>query len=111
MGTVFGNWQGQVEQLSDGRFEGTIQLVVGRLIRLVASEGNRSIRVRGRDASGLVGIYPLVDGLASAVWAGHRLEIGQIFVGGAEDETDISSGRAFSGRVLFLHPHTLAQSA
>lgn len=64
VGSVFANWQGQVEQISSGRIEGVIQLAVGNLVRLVAAEGNERVRLRGRDASGLLGIYPLTTEFA-----------------------------------------------
>lgn len=111
LGSVFANWQGQVEQVSSGRFQGRTQVVVGSVVRLVAAEGNQRVRLHGRDASGLLGIYPLIDGMTTAAWMGSVCHGGQIVVGGSEDKTDICSGRTFAGRVAFIHPEVLEQAA
>lgn len=111
MGAVFAGWQGQIEQTSSGQFTGSIRLIAGGQIRAVAAEGNQRLRVRGRDGSGMLAIYPMTDRMARCVWNRGTVRSGQIFVGGFEDEIDIGSERQFSGRVVFVAPQVLASAA
>lgn len=111
MGAVFAGWQGQIEQTSSGQFTGSIQVVAGGLIRAVAAEGNQRLRVRGRDGSGMLAIYPMCDRMARCAWNRGFVDPGQIYLGGAEDEIDIGSERQFSGRVAFLDPQILDAAA
>jgi len=107
MGAVFAGWEGQIEQTSSGDFTGTIQIVAGRLVRAVAAEGTQRLRVRGRDGSGLLAIYPMCSRMARCAWNRGFIDQGQIYVGGYEDEIDIGSERQFSGRVAFVDPQVL----
>ncbi len=111
MSAVFAGWQGQIEQISAGRFEGTIQIVAGGALRAVTAEGTQRLNVRGRDASGLLAIYPLSARMARCTWNRNSLNPGQIFVAGTEDQMDISSERRFSGQVVFLQPAALEAAA
>ena len=109
--SVFAGWQGRIEQISSGSFDGTMQVVRGEGVRAVSAQGNQRLRVRGRDGAGLLAIYPICDRLARFRWNRTQLDRGQLFVVGVDDETDITSDRRFSGSVVFLNPEQLESTA
>ena len=104
---VFQGWQGRIEQISSGSFDGAMQVVLGDGLRAVSARGNQRLRVHGRDDAGMLAIYPICERMARFQWNGTRLEPGQLFVVGKDDETDITSDRRFSGQVVFLSPDKL----
>jgi AraC-like DNA-binding protein len=104
---VFAGWQGRIEQVSAGDFEGTIQVVSGRIVRVVAATGNQRLRVVGRDASEATAIYPLNASLSAGTWSGQRHRAGDIYVGSSKDGIDLCSDRRFAGGVAFLTPEIL----
>jgi AraC family ethanolamine operon transcriptional activator len=111
VGSVFAGWQGQIAQLSSGAFEGGMQIVSGEAVRAVAAQGNQRLQLRGRDASGLLAIYPMCARMVQCTWNRGRLEPGQLFVGGTDDEMEINSERRFRGQVVFLRPDLLESTA
>jgi hypothetical protein len=75
--SVFVDWQGRIEQVSSGRFEGKLQVVSGALIRIIDIEGNPKVRVRGHDSLGLVSVYPVTPEFATGLWQRRRLDPGR----------------------------------
>ncbi|MBL8816181.1 MAG: helix-turn-helix domain-containing protein [Planctomyces sp.] len=89
----FSNWEGQIDQLSTGRFSGTLRVVRGNSMRLLAIEGNQQILLRGRDATGTFSVYPVIPGNAGSTWRGHRLSSGHLVVVGTDVEVEHNSAR------------------
>ena len=109
--SVFLGWQGRIEQISSGSFDGTLQVVAGDSVRAVSARGNQRLRVQGRDRAGMLAIYPICEQMAQFQWNRASLEPGQVFVIGPDDETDVASDRRFSGQVMFLSPDKLESVA
>jgi AraC family ethanolamine operon transcriptional activator len=109
--SLFSNWQGTFEQLTRGRFEGTLRVIRGRVVRAVAIEGNQCLLLRGRDSAHLFSVYPVTVGNAASVWQGRRLTPGQLVVHGTGAETDHCSGRKTEDLGLSLRPEALEEAA
>lgn len=107
IGRAFADWHGRVEQVSTGRFEGSLRIVDTGCLCVVEASGTQRLRIVGRDGSGMLAIYPIVPGMVASMWKGHSAECGTIVVGGRDDETDITSERRYSGRAVFLQPEAL----
>lgn len=105
--SVFAGWQGEIEQISSGRFEGTLQIVGGGLVRILDIEGNQKIRLQGHHTSGLISAYPVIAGCAANVWQGRRLAPGRLVVHGIQAEVDHHSGRQCYARVMSFRPDAL----
>jgi len=84
--SCFSNWQGRIEQLSSGRFNGVLRVVQGSVVRLLAIEGNQQVLLRGGDAADMFSVYPVTAGNAGSVWRGHRLTPGQLVLIGTDVE-------------------------
>ncbi|MFO0807790.1 MAG: helix-turn-helix domain-containing protein [Gemmataceae bacterium] len=109
--SLFSTWQGRFEQITNGHFEGTLRVVRGRVIRVVAIAANQSVLLRGRDAAGLLSVYPVVAGSARNVWQCRRLSPGQLVVHGIDAETDHYSARRADGLGASLRPEALEEAA
>jgi AraC family transcriptional regulator, ethanolamine operon transcriptional activator len=109
--SFFSSWQGQFDQLSRGRFAGTLQVVRGRVVRIVRIECNQRVSLRGRDAAGLFSVYPVIAGNAASMWQGLRLTPGHLVLPGTDEETDHCSGRQTDGLGVSLHPAALEEAA
>lgn len=108
---MFANWRGQFAQISRGRFEGTIRIVRGGLVRTIGIEANQRVLIRGRDAAGLFSVYPVTDGNAGSLWQGRRLTPGQLVVHGTDAEADHFSARRTDNLGASLRPETLEEAA
>ena len=106
----FRNWQGRFEQLSNGPFAGTLQVVRGQLVRVVAIHANQRVLLRGRDASGHFSVYPVIPGNADSMWQGRRLAPGQLVIHGTDSETDHCSARNTEDYGVSLSAQVLDQA-
>lgn len=93
VGELFANWRGRLEQISGGRFEGTLRLVIGEHIRMIGVTANQRVLLRGYDASGMFSVFPVTNGNSGSLWSGRRLYPGHLVVDGADAETDHYSAR------------------
>lgn len=107
----FANWQGQLDQVSAGRFGGRLRVARGSCLRVAAVEFNQRVAFRGRDVSGLTAIYPVIGRGAANAWQGSLLRPGQILVGGSDQEINHCSLRQSSDWGLHLRAETLADAA
>lgn len=96
LAAFFPAWTGRFEQLSTGRFEGSLSLVRGRAVRLAAVAANRAVLLRGRGAPGLFGLYLVTPENADGIWQGRRLAPGQFVVHGPDTETNHLTARRFA---------------
>lgn len=108
---LFGRWEGRFEQLSCGRFTGTLRTVRGRAVRVLAVEVNQQVLLRGHDGAGMLSVYPVTDRGAANTWHGHRLAAGQVVVHGFGAEVDHYSARKCAASGLSLRPGALAGAA
>lgn len=92
-GTLFANWQGRFEQISCGRFAGTLQVVRGSLVRIIGITANQRVRLRGHDVARLFSVFLVTDGNAGSLWQCRRLTPGQLVVDGTDAETDHCTAR------------------
>lgn len=106
--SVFEGWQGQIEQVSGGRFEGQVRAVGGQCLRAVAADGTQRLRLRGRDASSQIAFYPMTARMSRCTWNQAHLAPGQILLVGVQGEIDVLTERRFSGGVLFCQPEAFA---
>lgn len=108
---LFGRWQGRFEQISGGRFEGTLRVVSGRLVRVIGIEANQRVLIRGHDAAGLFSVYPVTPGNAADLWQGRRLAPGQLVVTGVQTEVDHYSARRTADLGASARPAVLEEAA
>lgn len=108
---LFNRWEGRFEQISGGRFEGTLRVVRGRLLRAIGIEVNQRVLVRGHDAGGLISVYPITPGNAADLWQGRRLAPGQLVISGVQNEADHSSARRTANLGVSLRPEALEKAA
>lgn len=107
----FANWQGQIEQISGGRFEGRLRVVGGNAIRVATVAFNQRVALRGRDSSRQIAVYPVIDRRSTNSWLGNRLRPGQIVVGGPDHEIIRCSPKEASDWSVHLQAEVLTDAA
>lgn len=85
---LFPRWEGRFEQLSYGRFQGTLLVSRGRQIRTHLATADQSILVRGREGPGVLSITLVLPESAGCVWQGRRLDSGCLVVRSGDVEVD-----------------------
>ncbi len=108
---LFGNWQGRFEQISRGRFAGTLQIVRSGLVRIIRIQANQRARLRGNDAAGLFSVFPVTAGNAGSLWQCRQFTPGQLIIDGGQAETDHYSARSTDALGLSLSPAELESAA
>lgn len=85
---LFPGWNGRFEQLSRGRFEGTLQL--GRSRRAVAhrATSNQVLRVRGREVAGMLTIAVVLPRSEGSSWQGRHLQAGHLVIRDGQTEAN-----------------------
>lgn len=89
----FVGWDGRFEQLSAGRLAGSLHVVQGSQLRVVATEFNQKLLVRGHAGPGLCSFYFVHQGNADGLWHERRLSPGQIVMHGPNATTDHRTAR------------------
>lgn len=108
---LFGDWRGQIDQISSGVFDATLRVARGGAVRAFAIQANQRVRIRGGDAGGLVMINPVTAGSAGSLWQGRTLSAGQVVVTTSEVETDYTSPRLTTHQAVSIRPDDLEESA
>lgn len=108
---LFARWRGRFEQISAGRFEGTLRAVGGELVRGYSIEANQKVRIRGGDDGGLISINTITAGSADSLWQGHRLAVGQMVLTGPDTEFNYTSPRRTAHRAAVFRPDALGDAA
>lgn len=93
LSAFFSHWKGRVEQISAGRFAGTMRVAAGRLVRVVGARVNQRILARGQGQPGQFGVYPVTLKNAQARWQGRELRPGQCVAMGPDGDTNHRSAR------------------
>ncbi|MFO0798504.1 MAG: helix-turn-helix domain-containing protein [Gemmataceae bacterium] len=86
--TALAGWDGTIEQVSSGKFVGTLQIARGRALRVIRITGTQSLLLRGQESGPVLSLTPVITGNADGRWHGHRLEPGQIVLRGPDSEVD-----------------------
>lgn len=77
-------WKGEFQQMSRGLFQGTVQVVTGRHLRLFQVDINQSILTRGMNDAACMTFTPVTSENEASVWQGRRLSAGQMLVKGPD---------------------------
>jgi AraC family ethanolamine operon transcriptional activator len=85
---LFAAWHGRFEQLSRGRFEGTVRVARGRHARAFRATTNQALRAKGRESVGVMSICLVTPRGARCVWQGRHLDPGRVVVLGGDAEAD-----------------------
>lgn len=93
--SFFAHWEGLFEQLSRGRFAGTLRTAQGRTVRVVSLNVNQVLLARGVGDPGFVTLIPVTGRNASALWQGRELREGQLVVQGPDAETNHRTARSY----------------
>jgi AraC family transcriptional regulator, ethanolamine operon transcriptional activator len=101
------HWQGRIEQLSCGRFEGTIHAASGRHIQAQLASGNQALSIRGRDGPGLCAFSLVLPESSRCIWQNHRLDPGCLFVRGGGVEVDHRTSRSVVNLTFMVAEETL----
>lgn len=107
MRAIFSTWQGRFKQITSGHFQGTIQLVVGSLVRIFSVEANQRMIIRGLDSSGLFTFCPVTSSGSSCIWQGRHYDPGQLAVKRFDAEVDVCTSRGVNATALELKPESL----
>lgn len=111
VGSLFANWQGRFEQISSGRFEGTLRVVQGGLVRLIGITTNQRLSLRGNDASDMFSIFPVTAGNCGSLWEGHRLSPGHLVLDDADGEANHFTSRQTDYQGAFVRTDNLLEAA
>ncbi len=111
VGSLFANWQGRFEQISSGRFEGTLRVVQGGLVRLIGITTNQRLWLRGNDASDMFSIFPVTTGNCGSLWEGHRLSPGHLVLDDADGEANHFTSRRTDYQGAFVRTDNLLEAA
>lgn len=90
---LLSGWEGTIEQLSCGRFQGLMRMAHGRQMHAHLAETNQSIMLRGRERSGVCTITLVLPASSACLWHRRRLESGSIVVRSGLVEVDHCSSR------------------
>ncbi|MFO0825223.1 MAG: helix-turn-helix domain-containing protein [Gemmataceae bacterium] len=110
VGSLFANWQGRFEQISSGRFEGTLRVVQGGLVRLIGIATNQRLSLRGNDASDMFSIFPVTAGNCGSLWEGHRLSPGHLVLDDADGEANHFTARRTDYQGAFVRTGNLLEA-
>lgn len=111
VGALFSKWQGRFEQISSGRFEGTLRVVHGGLVRLIGITTNQRLSLRGNDASDMFSIFPVTAGNCGSLWEGHRLSPGHLVLDDADGEANHFTSRRTDYQGAFVRTGNLLEAA
>jgi len=100
---LFPGWTGRFEQLSRGRFQGTIRAARGKSVLAHEATTNQVLRVRGRERPGVMSMILVVPAVAGCTWQGRRLEAGRIVVRGGDAAADHQTSRGAVHTQLSFH--------
>jgi len=108
---LFSGWDGRFEQLSCGRFEGTLRVARGQQLHAHLATGNQAIRVRGRERPGVFTIALVLPESAGCVWQGRRLDAGCLVVRHGDVEVDHRTSKRAVNMSVVLSEEVLLQTA
>lgn len=107
----FPHFNGRFEQISRGVFQGRLQFVLGETTRIVQIDSNQQVVLKGDEASGLMGIYPVLAQNSASLWRGKRLQQGQVVVHGPGTHVNHLAARRSSSFGVSLDPEQFMETA
>ena len=99
---IFGQWDGRIEQISRGEFQGSAGIYPGTIVRAFRVETNQSLLTRGVDNADFATIIPITPRNEGVLWRGRRLSPGQITIKGPKVEyyNQTARGSIISGLLV-----------
>lgn len=95
--SLFPVWHGRFEQVTRGRFVGTVQTVRGRQSYAHVATTNQAVRIRGRETVGVLSVGLVVAENTGCLWQGRRLDAGCLVIRGGDVPADhVTSRRAMN---------------
>src|SRR5262245_40727207 len=76
----FTHWAGSIEQLSCGRFSGSIRIAKGLVVRARYVTADQALVLRGAEPQGQFSICPVLPETAGCHWRGQVVEAGKLVV-------------------------------
>jgi len=108
---LFGQWNGEFQQLSRGEFRGSIQVLQGRVVRLIQAASNQAILARGTDSDAFATFIPITARNESTIWQGNRsLRRGQLIAKRPEVGYANNNRRGWTIRALLVPKEALERS-
>ena len=79
---LFPGWTGRFQQISAGRFDGGIQIIEGRLIRLFRAKTNQILLTRGVGRPGWIDVVPVTPRNQKSLWQGRYADPNHVIIRG-----------------------------
>ncbi len=111
VGGIFGRWHGRMEQVSSGRFQGSLHVVGGRFVRIIRIAANQRVALRGYDASRLFMAFPVTERNGGSMWYGHRFTPGHLVFQSGDTEAEHLSARRTDNQGALIVADALAEAA
>jgi AraC-like DNA-binding protein len=107
----FTQWSGSIEQLSCGRFRGTIRVVKGRTVRARYVTADQAVALRGAEPPSQVSICPVLPETAGCFWQGRSVAAGQVVVRTGKVAVDHRTSRRFGNLCISVHADEFHRTA
>jgi AraC family transcriptional regulator, ethanolamine operon transcriptional activator len=101
------HWDGHIEQLSCGRFEGTLRAARGRQIHAQLASANQAVSIRGRDGPGLCAFSFVLPESSRCLWHNQRLDPGTLVVRSGGVDVDHRSSRTAENLTFIVGEDTI----
>ncbi|MCE9534383.1 MAG: helix-turn-helix domain-containing protein [Planctomycetes bacterium] len=108
---LLSGWEGKIEQLSRGRFEGTLQVARGQELHAHFAKGNQAILVRGRERPGVVTIALVIPESATCRWQGKQIDAGCLVVRRGVVEVDHRTSKIAANLSITIAEERLSEIA
>ncbi len=91
----FTHWEGSIEQLSYGRFNGAIRIAKGRVVRARHVSADQAVVLQGTEAQNQFSVCPVLTETAGCLWQGRSVGVGKIVVRTGNVAIDHRTSRRF----------------
>ena len=105
---IFARWNGQFHQMSRGKFQGSIDVVSGQMVRLFQAKTNQAILTRGMDSE-FATFIPITSRNAATRWSGRKLNRGDLIAKFPDAEYNNQTIPDTSIRALLVPVRTLQE--
>lgn len=101
---LFSQWDGKIEQLSCGRFDGSLRVARGRQIQAHLATANQVVRVRGQEGPGKCTVTLVLPESAACLWQRRQLDSGSLVIRDSSIDVDYrTSKQAVNFSCSFSH--------
>ncbi len=90
---LYPGWKGQFQQVSAGRFHGTVQVVQGQSVRVFRGTTDQILLTRGASQPGWIDFSPITTRNERCRWQGRQYDENHIVVRGADVGVDNLAAR------------------